>query len=102
MCLVAAEITVIEIKSHTKQNRKLLHKNGPNDTANAKLISNAGSNKMFIRIAYVLISVLKNVKIFFLLKNTSKLLKSLMMEGMPIFINTTKSDTTIGSLSYAV
>lgn len=67
MCL-ETEITVIEIKLYTKQNRKLLHKNGPNDTTNVKLISNAGSNKMFIRIAYALISVLKNVKILFIKK----------------------------------
>lgn len=68
MWLVATKITVIEIKLYTKQNRRLLHKNGANDTTNAKLISNAGSNKMFIRITYALISVLKNVKILFIKK----------------------------------
>lgn len=49
-----------------KQNGRLLHKNETNGTTNTKLISNAGSNKMFRRIAYALISVLKNVKILFI------------------------------------
>lgn len=37
-------------------------------TTNAKLTSNAGSNKMFIRITYAVISILKNVKILFIKK----------------------------------
>jgi len=46
----------------------LLHKNGSNDTTNAKLISNGGSDKMFIRITSALISALKNVKKLFIKK----------------------------------
>lgn len=66
-----------------KQNGRLLHKNETNGTTNTKLISNAGSNKMFRRIAYALISVLKNVKILFI-KNILKLLNSVNVDHASI------------------
>lgn len=73
----------------------------PNDTTNARIIVHANSNKMFKRISYVFFfsSILKSMKI--LLKITSKAFTSLLIEGMPIFLNSIKSGIRVWSFFYA-